>query len=104
LEECCKEQGQLVEASKEGLGSKWAVVPMMMINVSVSKNCTETQNTYIKNPVFAVGVTVFIIVRETEHRVSETVRWEYGRTRTRLIAWERANSSVTRPHYLWNVT
>jgi hypothetical protein len=30
LEECCKEQGQLVEASKEGLGSEWAVVPMMM--------------------------------------------------------------------------
>jgi hypothetical protein len=31
LEECCKEQGQLVEASEEGLGSKWAVVLMMMI-------------------------------------------------------------------------
>jgi hypothetical protein len=31
LEECCKEQGQLAEASKEGLGSEWAVVPMMMV-------------------------------------------------------------------------
>jgi hypothetical protein len=31
LEECCKEQGHLAEASKEGLGSEWAVVPMMMI-------------------------------------------------------------------------
>jgi hypothetical protein len=31
LEECCKEQGQLAEASKEGLGSEWAVVPMMMM-------------------------------------------------------------------------
>jgi hypothetical protein len=30
LEECCNEQGQLEEASKEGLGSEWAVVPMMM--------------------------------------------------------------------------
>jgi ribosomal silencing factor RsfS len=35
LEECCKEQGQLAEASKEGLGSEWAVVPMMMIVVVV---------------------------------------------------------------------
>jgi hypothetical protein len=37
LEGCCKEQGQLVKASKEGLGSKWAVVPMMtmMINAQV---------------------------------------------------------------------
>jgi hypothetical protein len=31
LEECCKEQGQLAEASKEGLGSKWAVVPVMIM-------------------------------------------------------------------------
>jgi hypothetical protein len=31
LEECCKEQGQLAETSKEGLGSEWAVVPMMMM-------------------------------------------------------------------------
>jgi hypothetical protein len=31
LEECCKEQRQLAEASKEGLGSEWAVVPMMMM-------------------------------------------------------------------------
>ena len=31
LEECCKELGQLAEASKEGLGSKRAVVPMMMM-------------------------------------------------------------------------
>ena len=30
LEECCKELGQLAEASEEGLGSKVAVVPMMM--------------------------------------------------------------------------
>jgi hypothetical protein len=37
LEECCEEQEQLAEASKEGLGSKWAVVPMMtmMINAQV---------------------------------------------------------------------
>ena len=31
LEECCKEWGQLAEASEEGLGSKGAVVPMMMM-------------------------------------------------------------------------
>jgi hypothetical protein len=31
LEEYCKEQGQLAEASKEGLDSKGAVVPMMMM-------------------------------------------------------------------------
>ena len=36
LEECCKEQGQLAAASKESLGSKWAVVPMMMIYYNVS--------------------------------------------------------------------
>ena len=31
LEECCEEQGQLAEAAKEGLGSEWAVAPMMMM-------------------------------------------------------------------------
>jgi hypothetical protein len=31
LEEYCKEQGRLAEASEEGLGSKGAVVPMMMM-------------------------------------------------------------------------
>jgi hypothetical protein len=31
LEECCKEQSHLAEDSKEGLGSNWAVVPMMMM-------------------------------------------------------------------------
>ena len=31
LEECCKEYRQLAEASKEGFGSKRAVVLMMMI-------------------------------------------------------------------------
>ena len=31
LEKCCKEQGQLAEASEEDLGSTWAVVPMMMM-------------------------------------------------------------------------
>jgi hypothetical protein len=36
LEECCKEQGQQVEASKESLGSEWAVVPMMMTFATAS--------------------------------------------------------------------
>jgi hypothetical protein len=31
LEECCKEQGQLAEASKGGLGSEWAVVPVAVV-------------------------------------------------------------------------
>jgi hypothetical protein len=31
LEECCKEQGQLAEASKGDLGSESAVVPMIMM-------------------------------------------------------------------------
>jgi hypothetical protein len=31
MEECCKEQRQLAEASEEGLGSKWAAVPPMMM-------------------------------------------------------------------------
>ena len=34
LEECCKEQGQLAEASEEGHGSKGAVVPKMMMMYS----------------------------------------------------------------------
>jgi hypothetical protein len=38
LEECCKEQGQLAEASKEGLGSQWAVVPMIMVMKSGVKD------------------------------------------------------------------
>jgi hypothetical protein len=33
LEEYCKEQGRLAEASEEGLGSKRAVVPMMMMTM-----------------------------------------------------------------------
>ena len=33
LEECCKEKRQLPEASEEGLGSKGAVVPMMMMTM-----------------------------------------------------------------------
>ena len=35
LEECCKEQGQLAEASKEGMGSKWAVLLMMMMRMII---------------------------------------------------------------------
>ena len=35
LEECCKEQGQLAEASEEG--SKGAVVPMMMMMMMMMK-------------------------------------------------------------------
>ena len=31
LEECRQEQGQLAEPTEEGLGSKGAVVPMMMM-------------------------------------------------------------------------
>jgi hypothetical protein len=31
LEECCKEQGQLAETSEECLGSKGALVPMVMM-------------------------------------------------------------------------
>ena len=31
LEECCKEQGQLAEASEEGLGPKGAVAPVVMM-------------------------------------------------------------------------
>jgi hypothetical protein len=36
LEECCKEKEQLAKASKEGLGSKWAVVPMIMMMMIVT--------------------------------------------------------------------
>jgi hypothetical protein len=35
LEECCKEQGWLAEASEEGLGSNRAVVPMMMMMMMI---------------------------------------------------------------------
>ena len=34
LGECLKEEGQLAKASKEGLGSKWAVVPMKMMMIA----------------------------------------------------------------------
>jgi hypothetical protein len=34
-EEYCKEQGRLAEASEEGLGSKRAVVPMMMMMIVI---------------------------------------------------------------------
>jgi hypothetical protein len=36
LEEYCKEQGRLAEASEEGLGSKRAVVPMMIMMMILS--------------------------------------------------------------------
>jgi hypothetical protein len=35
LEEYYKEQGRLAEASEEGLGSKRAVVPMMMMMMKI---------------------------------------------------------------------
>ena len=38
LEECCKEKGPLAEASKEGLGSKRDVVPMMMMMMNMLTN------------------------------------------------------------------
>jgi len=39
LEECCKELGQLAETSEEGLGSKGAVVPMMMMMMKSLQGC-----------------------------------------------------------------
>ena len=41
--ECCKEEGQLAEASKVGLGSKRAVVPMMIMMMMVL-GTTETND------------------------------------------------------------
>ena len=41
LEECCKEQGQLAEASEEDLGSKGAVVPMMMMIMTHTHNRSQ---------------------------------------------------------------
>jgi hypothetical protein len=38
LEECRQEQRQLAEASEEGLGSKGAVVPMMMMIIILIKS------------------------------------------------------------------
>ena len=37
MEEWCKEYGQLAEASEEGLGSKGAVVPIMMMMMNKQK-------------------------------------------------------------------
>jgi hypothetical protein len=47
LEECCKEQGQLAEASKEGLGSEWAVVPMVMMMMNEYTKCVLCCKLYI---------------------------------------------------------
>jgi len=44
LEECCKEQGLLAEASEEGLGSKGAVVPMMMYLTLTSPQTEGTES------------------------------------------------------------
>jgi hypothetical protein len=51
LEECCEEQGQLAEASKGGLGSEWAVVPIMMM-YRISKNVKHPQLMYIFLAIF----------------------------------------------------
>ena len=37
LKECCKEQEKLAEASEEGLGSKGAVVPMVMMMMMMNQ-------------------------------------------------------------------
>jgi hypothetical protein len=37
-----QEQGRLVEASEEGLGSNWAVAPMMMMMMRLMVNVMET--------------------------------------------------------------
>ena len=47
LEECCQEQGQLAEASEEGLGSKGAVVPMMMMMKNDLPNAISGMSTLI---------------------------------------------------------
>ena len=31
MEECRKKQGRMAKASEEGLGPKWAVVPLLML-------------------------------------------------------------------------
>jgi hypothetical protein len=41
LEKCCKEQRRLAEASEEGLGSNWAVAPMMMMMMSLMKHLLQ---------------------------------------------------------------
>jgi hypothetical protein len=46
-EEYCKEQGRLAEASEEGLGSKRAVVPMMMMIVLMAHTAAPS---FFQNP------------------------------------------------------
>ena len=48
LEECGKEQGQLTETSKEDLGSKRAVVPMMMMMIIILTYISNISNIYKK--------------------------------------------------------
>jgi hypothetical protein len=70
LEKCCKEQGQLAEASKEGPGSEWADVPMMMIMMIVPLH-SQFQFQFIINSVKSIQGTAFGC--RTVHIVTITV-------------------------------
>jgi hypothetical protein len=60
LEECCKEQGQLAEASKEGLGSEWAVVPMVVVVVVVvMMMILKNVNFHLKISVYKYNFCIF---------------------------------------------
>jgi len=49
LEECCKEYGQLAEASEEGLDSKGAVVLMMMIHYNINLKISQLTHIYYQS-------------------------------------------------------
>jgi hypothetical protein len=56
LEECCEEEGQLAEASKEGLGSEWAVVPMkMMMMMMMMMMMNASVFSVLQRPLFKKG-------------------------------------------------
>jgi hypothetical protein len=63
LEECCKEQGQLADTLREGLGSEWAVVPMMIQNQGMNFTAVLPFNSIFV--VFPESKNVYIIYRLT---------------------------------------
>jgi hypothetical protein len=102
LKECCKERGQLAEAAKEGLGSEWAVVPMMMMMMMTEKTRRDQiRNTKIRNKLKQESVEVLMEKRMLRW-YGHAVRMDLER-RPKLVLEARPEGGrgIGRPRLEW---
>jgi hypothetical protein len=74
LEECCsKEQEQLATTTKEGLGSKWAVVPMMTMMINAQVICLGNGLQPMRRRLFLKQMSHELAIGEITRRSIKTV-------------------------------